>query len=240
MRKREKAFAQKVPQLDDGVTTDQRYQNAMEWTRYMWQAGLHNNSWLGFKVKQLPTDLMIFQQLVWRQRPKVIVETGTYRGGSAIFFASLLYFLGGGRVISIDVKKDEEVEKAIQSHMLGAHVTLVHGDSAAPDTIATVRDLVDEEKNVMVFLDSHHGYEHVKAELSAYAEFVPLKGYLVVEDTICFELSKLPGFAVWRENNPLRAVDEFLETRSDFVRDERWEKFMISYCPRGFLRRQRA
>jgi len=62
-----------------------------EWTRTLWQNELwRGNQWHGMPILQWPTDLLILQELVGELRPRVIVETGTYRGGSAVFFASLL------------------------------------------------------------------------------------------------------------------------------------------------------
>src|SRR6185436_17159521 len=64
----------------------------------------YNFSWLGLPIIQHPEDLVAMQEIVWRVKPDVIVETGIAHGGSLVFYASMLQMLGGdGEVIGIDV-----------------------------------------------------------------------------------------------------------------------------------------
>ena len=88
-------------------------------------------------------------------------------------------------------------------------------------------------------LDSDHSYAHVLGELRVYKDFVPLNGYLVVFDTICKALGDVPGLADWREDNPLRSVEEFLAETPEFELDKSREKLLVSFAPSGFLRRIR-
>ena len=172
-----------------------------------------------------------------RTRPRVVVETGTFGGGSAIFYASMLSLLGGGRVISVDVEHSPATREAIKGHALGDSVTLITGDSAAPETVARVVAEVGDERDVMVALDSNHQYHHVLAELRAYADLVPPGGYVVAFDTICEQLEGLPFYTFERGDNPVRAVAEFLRERENFAIDRECDRLLVSYCQGGFLRR---
>jgi cephalosporin hydroxylase len=205
----------------------------------MWDVELWKNvSWLGFPIQQWPTDMVVLQEIVFAERPKVIIETGSNCGGSAVFFASLLQLLGGGKVISIDIHPiPEEFRKRIDDLPFADSIHFVEGDSAAENTLAHVRKLVGDETAVFVLLDSDHGYEHVKREIAAYAGFVPDGGSFVVGDTICRELSTLPGREAWADDNPRRAADEFLSRTEKFVRESRYEKLKVTFFPGGFLRR---
>lgn len=58
--------------------------------------------WLGAHVVKCPFDLWMYQEILFRTRPDVIIETGTFFGGSALYMASLCDLLGNGRVITID------------------------------------------------------------------------------------------------------------------------------------------
>lgn len=211
---------------------------ALEWTRRMWSEKLWmNNRWLGMEIWQWPTDLLVMQELIFEQRPKIILETGTAKGGSSIFYASILKLLDGGRVISVDIDHSDELKRAMSEHPFGSMVTLITGDSQSDEIIDKVRDDIGGEKSVLVTLDSHHGYEHVLSELKKYREFVPVGGYLVAMDTICKELSVIPGNEAWREDNPLRAVETFLERTDDFEVDYSRDKLLVGFSPGGFLRR---
>src|SRR5271157_2300390 len=66
--------------------------------------GWNKTHWLGVPVLKLPSDLWMYHEVVWETRPDLIVETGTNRGGSALFFANLFDLMGtGGRVITVDI-----------------------------------------------------------------------------------------------------------------------------------------
>ena len=205
------------------------------WTARLWQ----KVTWLGMEVWQWPTDLVVMQELMFELKPKVVLETGTARGGSAIFYASMLQLLGGGRVISVDVKRREEVHRRVAEHQYGSAVTLMTADSKAPETIEKLREELNGETNVLVVLDADHSYEHVLGELRAYCEFVPVGGYAVVFDTICEALGTLPGHSKYLEDNPLRLVRQFLVEHPEFEADLSREKLLVSFAPHGFLRRKR-
>ncbi len=212
---------------------------AMSWTRQMWLGELwQQNTWLGFPILQWPTDLLVLQEIVVNQKPRVIIETGSYQGGSAIFFASLLKLTGGGKVVSIDWPGlSPEALNKVKNHELGSMIEFITGDSTAPETVSKVRKMLGSEDNVMIVLDSDHSYSHVKKELEIYHQFVSPGGYLVVGDTICAELGKLDGYAKWIDDNPLRAVREFLLDNDLFICDNSREKFLVTFFPEGFLRR---
>src|SRR5438128_10420137 len=63
-----------------------------------------NLSWFGHHLLKCPLDLWLYQELLVRTRPDFVVETGTFRGGSALYFATLFDQLGHGRVITVDIQ----------------------------------------------------------------------------------------------------------------------------------------
>jgi cephalosporin hydroxylase len=217
------------------------YDLARQWTRAAWQRELYaHTTWLGFPILQWPTDMVVMQEIIVEQRPRIIVETGTHRGGSTIYYASLLRLLGGGRVISVDIEIPDDVRQALTASMFGDTVTLIEADSKAPETVRRVGEEISDETNVLVVLDSDHSRAHVLGELRAYCGFVPIGGYLVAMDTICHDLWDLPhGALEWKEDNALLAVEDFLRERPEFEVDHAREKFLVTYSPGGFLRRSR-
>ena len=160
-------------------------------------------------------------------RPELVVETGTYRGGSAFFLASICDLLGTGEVVSIDV---EQVRDDYPAH---PRITYLGGRSSTdPDVVADVRARA-EGKPTLVILDSDHSQSHVEAELAVYADLVRVGGYLIVEDSNIGQIRKdlLPG--------PLEAIETFLTGTDAFEIDRSREKFLITFNPSGYLRRVR-
>src|SRR3989442_12984437 len=92
-----------------------------------------NLSWFGHEVKKCPLDLWIYQELLVRTRPDFIVETGTWRGGSALYFAMLFDHLGHGSVVTIDI----DVKPNRPKH---PRITSITGSSVAPKRVEEVPD----------------------------------------------------------------------------------------------------
>jgi len=184
-------------------------------------------TWLGAQALKNPLDLWVYQEIMVETRPELIVETGTYRGGSAFFLASICDLLGAGEVVSIDI---EPLRDDYPAH---PPVTYLGGRSSTdPEVVAEVRGRA-REKRTLVVLDSDHSQAHVEAELAAYADLVPVGCYLIVEDSNIGQIRKdlLPG--------PLEAIGVFLAGTDAFEIDRSREKFLITFNPSGYLRRVR-
>lgn len=184
-------------------------------------------TWLGAQALKNPLDLWVYQEILFETRPELIVETGTYRGGSAFFLASMCDLLGAGEVVSIDI---EPMRVDYPQH---PRITYLAGRSSTdPEVLGEVRARADG-RSVLVVLDSDHSQAHVEAELEAYAPLVPVGGYVIVEDSNIGRIREdlMPG--------PLQAVETFLSRSDEFEIDREREKFLITFNPSGYLRRVR-
>jgi cephalosporin hydroxylase len=184
-------------------------------------------TWLGTQALKNPLDLWVYQEIVVETRPDVIVETGTWRGGSAYFLASVCDLVGAGEVVSIDI---EPLRDDYPQH---PRITYLGGRSSTdPDVLAEMAQRIGGRRTLIV-LDSDHSQAHVEAELDAYAPLVPVGCYLVAEDSNIGQIRKdlMPG--------PLEAVEAFLARNRDFEIDREREKFLLTFNPSGFLRRVR-
>lgn len=193
---------------------------------YDYEHSMFTNRWLGYRCLKYPTDMWSYQELMAQIRPAVVVETGTFHGGSALFLANVMDALDHGRVISVDI----EARDGRPEHPRISYVT---GSSVDPEIVAEVRRLIAAEGPVMVILDSDHACAHVRAEMEIYSELVELGSYMVVEDT------NVNGHPVYAQHGPgpMEAVRQFLDARSDFRPDVRAERAMLTANPDGYLRR---
>jgi cephalosporin hydroxylase len=216
------------PALQDAEAETIRRFHELYFNRWLVQKGDTNTlSWFGYTVFKCPLDLWIYQELLVRTRPDVVVETGTYCGGSALYLAMVLEQIGHGRVITVDVEsKPDRPEHP--------RITYIAGSSIEPAIVAQVRDLVGNAR-AMVILDSDHRAPHVSAELSIYSPLVQVGDYLIVEDTNVNGHPVLPDFGP----GPMEAVDKFLSENDGFVIDQRCERFLMTSNPRGYLRRNK-
>jgi cephalosporin hydroxylase len=184
--------------------------------------------WLGVRTEKVPLDLWVYQELLFEQRPDVIVETGTAMGGSALFMANVCDLIGTGIVVTIDVRADD-------GRPQHSRIRYVHGASTDPSVVAEVRALLPRVSKALVILDSDHSRDHVLDEIRIYQDLVPVGGYLIVED------SNVHGHPVLPEHGPgpMEAIDAFLGENDRFEIDITREKFFLTFSPRGYLRRLR-
>jgi cephalosporin hydroxylase len=200
----------------------------------------YNFTWLGRPVIQYPQDLFALQELIWRTRPEVIVETGIAHGGSLVFHASMLELAGGaGCVIGVDIDIRAHNRRAIEQHPMAHRIQLIQGSSIDPAIVQRVYEAVGQSRRVLVVLDSNHTHDHVLAELHAYSPLVGAGSYLVVFDTLIEDLpAELSAERPWGPgNNPKTAVHAFLRTTDRFEVDERIDaQLLISVAPHGYLR----
>ena len=191
---------------------------------------IYNTHWLGVAAQKYPTDLWIYQEIIWELRPDFIIETGTYWGGSALFLATVCEMIDHGHVITIDIRPIAESQATRPAH---PRISYLEGSSVAPEVVADVRRRVDGAKTVMVILDSDHGREHVVNELKVWSDVVTQGSYLIVEDTNVNGHPVFPDFGP----GPMEAIDLFLSANADFAPDRTREKFLLTANPGGFLRK---
>jgi cephalosporin hydroxylase len=184
-----------------------------------------NLNWFGYETVKCPLDLWIYQELLVKTRPDIVIETGTWCGGSALYIAMVLEQIGDGEVITIDVApKPNRPEHENIKHLTGSSTDQV--------IVAEVTRQVGD-KRAMVILDSDHRSSFVYDELIAYSPLVQVGDYMIVEDT------NVNGHPTWPDfgPGPMEAVERFLRENDEFVIDRRCERFLMTLNPAGYLRR---
>jgi cephalosporin hydroxylase len=215
----------------------QAFQLFLESCRYDYS---YNFTWLGRPIIQFPQDIVALQEIIWRVRPDLIVETGIAHGGSLIFSASILELLGGeGEAVGIEIELRPQNRAEIEKHPLFKRIKIIEGSSIDEKVAGQVRRLAAGKRQVMVILDSNHTHEHVLEELRLYAPLVTKGSYLVVFDTVVEDMPDdfFPNRPWGRGNNPKTAVREFLKTNDRFEIDKEIEgKLLMTVAPDGYLR----
>jgi len=225
-----------------------------EAARYKWE---YNFTWLGRPIIQFPGDVFAMQELIWKVKPDLIIETGIAHGGSLIFSASMLTLLDycdtkrqnsefscdliERKVLGIDIEIRSHNRVAIQSHPLANRIEIFEGSSVSPDIIEQVSERASLAKRVMVFLDSNHSHNHVLLELEAYGKLVTPGSYCIVLDTGIEDMpsGSFPDRPWDKGDNPKTAVWEFLKNHPEFEIDKSIQhKLLITAAPDGFLKKK--
>jgi cephalosporin hydroxylase len=207
-----------------------------------------NFTWMERPIIQVPQDTYAIQELIWKCKPDLIVETGVAHGGSLILSASMLALLdycdavesnvlfdpkvGKRKVVGIDIDIREHNRSAIESHPMSHKIELIEGSSISPDIINQVKDIAGDYKKILIFLDSNHTHDHVLAELEAYAPLISMGSYCVVWDTGVEDLPEdFCNDRPWgKGNNPKTAVWKYLDILNEegrIAKDETELKLVI-------------
>ncbi|ALM83223.1 cephalosporin hydroxylase family protein [Bordetella sp. N] len=214
--------------------------------------------WLGRPIIQHPQDMVGAQQLLWDIQPDLIIETGIARGGSLIFYASILELIaqcGGNpdaRILGVDIDIRQHNKDAILAHPMSRRIDMIQGSSIAEETVAEVKRHAAGKKKILVCLDSNHTHDHVLEELKHYAPLVSKGSYCIVYDTIVEDLPEDVGPPrPWSKgNNPKTAVYEYLNQLEDTpvtaadgerlalaIDKQMDDRLLITVAPSGFLKR---
>lgn len=233
--------------------------HSLAWVREsMPRMYVYNFDWLGRPIIQYPQDMVGMQELIWRVRPDLIIETGIAHGGSLVLSASMLALLdmcdaiesgvkidprvSQRKVLGIDIDIRDHNRAAIEAHPMASRIQMIQGSSIASEVVDQVHAVAKNYSRVMVCLDSNHTHDHVAAELKAYAPLTSVDSYCVVFDTFVEDMPE--GFfpnRPWNPgNNPKTAVWEYLKSHPEFEIDKSIQhKLLITVAPDGYLKRVR-
>jgi cephalosporin hydroxylase len=194
---------------------------------------LFANRWLGVPTLQHPFDAWVTQEIICEVRPDLIIECGSYHGGSAVMWAMVLEQVSpSGRVLTIDV--EDRLDRARSVPVFARRVEALCGSSVDPLILEQVQHRA-AGKRTLVILDSDHAKDHVAAELEAYAPLVTPGSYLIVQDGVVNGHPVEPEYGP----GPFEAVADFLERNQGFAIDSTRERMLFTFNPNGFLRRVR-
>tara|TARA_B110000090_G_scaffold210096_1_gene270030 strand:- start:4837 stop:5577 length:741 start_codon:yes stop_codon:yes gene_type:complete len=212
----------------------------------------YNFEWLSRPIIQYPQDIVATQEIIWKVKPDLIIETGIAHGGSLVLSASILALLDYSdalesgemldpqnpkrKVVGVDIDIREHNRKALEQHPMRNRMELIEGSSISLDVIEQIQALAEGYDRVMVFLDSNHTHDHVLAEMEAYAPLVSSGSYCVVFDSVIDDLPSPPDRSWGPGNSPKSALYKYLETNTSFEIDKKIEdKILITVAPDGYL-----
>jgi cephalosporin hydroxylase len=189
--------------------------------------------YLGVPVWKSATDLWNYQEIITQFRPPLVIEFGTFCGGSALFFAKVLENLGiSGKIFTVDADHTNLDPRVADDKSIEVR----RSSSTDPSVGTRIAELRAEYVGpAFAILDSDHRKEHVLAEMMLLRPLLRTGDYLVVEDGCVNGHPVHPG---WGEG-PFEAIEAYFQVHSDdYVHDVlRERKFGFTFAPNGFLRR---
>jgi cephalosporin hydroxylase len=190
---------------------------------------MRQTTYFGVRALTSPMDAWVYQEIIVETKPDVIVEIGNADGGGALFLAHLCDLLGHGRVIGIDVSQ-KQIPESVKKH---PRVSFIEAD--ASQVFDQVAGMISADERVMVIEDSSHTYENTLDLLRLYSRLIKPGDYFIVEDSIIQH-----GITFGEKNGPYEAIETFVKEQSDFEIDRGREHFLVTWNPKGYLKRTKA
>ena len=188
---------------------------------------MKKTSYFGIKTFQSPNDFWIYQEIIHRTKPDVLIEIGNFCGGSTLALAHIFDAMGHGRIIGLDIDQSK-IPELVTSH---PRITLIEGDAC--ESYNQVTSLMSSEERVLIIEDSSHTYENTLNVLRLYADLVKPGDYFIVEDSICHH-----GLSIGPSPGAYEAVEAFIGEGAEFEVDREQESFLITWNPKGYLKRK--
>jgi cephalosporin hydroxylase len=207
-----------------------RYYHLWYYNSRVWE----QTSWMGVQTYKFPTDMWSYQEILVSLQPSLIIEFGTWHGGSALFFASVMRQIGRPfLVVTVDIA-DSGISEKTKSDPNIRVLTMSSASEEARHAIKSLRR--DYPGPAFAILDSDHSKDHVLAEMMNLRNVLVAGDYMVVED------SNINGHPVFRKfgPGPYEAIQEYFRRfPNDYEHDlAREQKFGVTAAPLGFLRRR--
>lgn len=187
---------------------------------------MNQTTYFGVKALKNPLDHWVYQELIYEIHPDIIIEIGNASGGSTLSLAHIYDLLGKGKVIGIDLSH-EGIPEHVKNH---GRITFITGDAC--QLFADVAKLISANDRVLIIEDSSHTYQNTLNVLRTYSVLLKPGDYFIVEDSICHH-----GLSVGPEPGPYEAIETFVEENGNFEIDRSRESFLITWNPKGYLRR---
>ena len=233
-----KGYARLSTELDGkGGIQDSLDAPLIAWLNYHDRKAKGPCQWLGSKVSKNPMDNWIYQEILYEVRPDLVIEIGNKVGGTTLFLAGICELMDHGRVLAMDT--DHTI-------FTGHHprVELLTGDCGEESIVAAVKEKCVGQK-VLIIHDASHTKNAVLRDLRNYCGLVSPGSYFIVEDC----LMGVPGivndsgdqrvgsFKFQTKDTPMQAVEDFLQENGDFEVDRSRERYILTTCVGGYLRR---
>ena len=210
------------PTGSESVEYHKWYYNTLVW---------QNTRWMGVECYKSPSDMWNYQELLFELKPSLVIEFGSYRGGSALFFATVMRQIGEPfKLISVDIDHGRLDPAARRD----SDILFVESSSTAPAIAELIKGLKgDAPGPIFAILDSDHTMDHVLAEMKLLRPLLSAGDYLIVEDSMLNGHPILPAFGP----GPYEAIEAYeQEFPNDYTHDvERENKFGWTFAPNGFL-----
>lgn len=203
-----------------------------KWIRYH-QSIIFKQEYKGLQMIKNPLDLTVYEEILWRIKPTVIIEIGSKQGGFTLWLKDHAQIMKlNAKIISIDLTTNARQNLDVMKD-IGNNLICLVGNCNSPEILSELKRYILKNDIVLAIEDSSHTFDNTLRVLENYKEIVTVGSYLIVEDGICdvLNIRPVPG--------PMKAIEKWILNNPNYVIERGWEKYIVTYNPKGYLKRLR-
>ena len=202
-----------------------KYKLYSESDKYNW---CYQHFWLGEPILQTPEDIIKIQDIIFKEKPDIIIEIGVAWGGMLLFYDTLAKSVPIKKIVGVDIFMPKDLKLRLNAK-ISNKVKLIKGSSLDNKIFSKISEIRKNYKKCLIHLDSDHIEEHVLKELNLYDNIVNKNDVIIVGDTI---LNYIPEnkFRVrkWnKNNNPKTALDNFFKKNKKYKLLKEWSNNLL-------------
>lgn len=145
---------------------------------------------INIKPGQVKEEILGLLKILKNKQPQNILEIGTANGGTFYLFARIAH--PQATLISVDLPGGPfggsypECKTPLYKSFAGSQqkIYLIRADSVQKTTIDKVKEILDNSKLDLLFIDGDHTYEGVKKDFEIYSQFVKKGGVIAFHDIV--------------------------------------------------------
>jgi SAM-dependent methyltransferase len=191
------------------------------------ELGHLNYTYRNIPTHKCPFDFATYQMIINEIKPDLIIEIGTFKGGSTLYYADLMNNLGHGEIHTINIIDDVDDELVINHPRIKRYINGYQNYDLK---------LAENFEKIIVIDDGSHNSFEVLEAFKKFKNLVSVNSYYIIEDGILSEL----GYDETYDGGPLKVKDEILNISKNYVIDRKWCDFFgynATFNPDGFLKR---
>ena len=188
----------------------------------------YQHYWCGEPILQTPEDIIKMQDIIFNEKPEIIIEIGVAWGGMLLFYDTLAKSLPIKKVLGIDIFIPKSLKLRLNKK-ISNKIQLINGSSLDEKIFEKIKKIRNKYKKCLIHLDSNHTEDHVLKELSLYDGILNKDDIVVIGDTV---INYIPNQKhrprEWsKKHNPKTALDIFLSINKNYILLKKWSENLL-------------
>ena len=173
------------------------------------------------RLAQENNELKSLSERVIKHKPKVIVEIGTWNGGTFFVWSRIFPYVR--KIISIDLPDGQygggydikriKFFREFISDRKNTAMYFIRGDSKSSESVTRLKEILGDDKIDFLYLDGDHTYEGIKKDFEIYSYLMSDDGLIGFHDINTFKDGH-EVYKYWNEIKKDYKYEEFIKPGS--------------------------